>query len=141
MSPKISSSGSPRFCRSRLATNMQEGGPEAADGTITDGVRPPAAPHSCCRVPGPAQPQQQPGSAQTSSGQSRLFPCRNIIRASCRKWNHSTSRGQRLLRMQMSRKAARERQHRLSLPPLPRSGERNSPYLRCKPRDGNGVFC
>lgn len=51
---------------------MQEGGPEAADATFTDGVRPPAAPYSCCRVP--AHPQQQPQSAHPDQGNPGCSP-------------------------------------------------------------------
>lgn len=129
MSPKNSSSSSPRFCGSRLAPSTQEGGPEAADPSLPALVRPPAAPYSCYRVPGPAHPQQHPQSARLDQGNPGCFPgeaCRNITRASSRKCSHNTWRGQRLLKMQMSRKPAREKQHRLSLPPLPALLQRNS---------------
>jgi len=123
---------------------MQEEGPEAADLALTDlqqsGPGFPAASCRCYMVPVSAHSQQRrqrSGPPDTASaGQARLLSpeaCSNIRHASSRKLNHNTSRGRRLLKMQISRNPAWEagccRQglaeekhlcHCLSLPLLPK---------------------
>lgn len=135
---------------------MQERGPGAADLTLTDlqhsgsafpATLQQAASYRFCRVPASAHSQQQQRSAPpdtVTAGQSRLFSleaCRNTVSASSRKLNHNPSRGQRFLKMQISRRPAQEagccRQgsptakhlhqqphHRLSLPPQPEHSSR-----------------
>lgn len=101
--PKYSSSSPPSLCRTRSATSMQEGDPEAADlSTVGQAsLQHPDKQHRIVSIGYRYQPihsssKDQPPPDTATAAPSRLFSleaCRNVTSASSRKLNHNASRG------------------------------------------------